>query len=325
MNDKTASSQAAALHQPVLLREVSDFFTPLEGKRLLDGTLGLGGHAQELLRRSRNAALCGLDRDEEALELAKERLRIFEDRTHFFHLPFSKFTTALDALEWEEIDGMLLDLGVSSMQLDSARRGFSLKADGPLDMRMDPASGGASARQLVNRERFETLKRLITELGEDPQAGRIARIITEERQKAPIETTGRLAELVARAYPPAWRAKARNHPATRTFQALRMAVNDELGELQRFLDAALSRLRVGGRLAVISFHSLEDRIVKHSTRRWAQGCLCPKHLPRCVCGHAPEVRLLTKKAVRPCAEEMRANPRASSAKLRVVEKIAAAS
>ena len=208
------------------------------------------------------------------------------------------------------------------MQLDTAERGFSFMADGPLDMRMNPEPGKASAWHLVNRERADVLKRIIAELGEDPQAGRIARLIVEDRQKTPIDSTRQLAALVARAYPPAWRAKARNHPATRTFQALRMVVNDELGELRRFLDKALSRLRVGGRLAIITFHSLEDRMVKHAMRDWARGCLCPRHLPRCICQHVPEARVLTKKPVCASPKEMADNPRASSAKLRAVEKIA---
>ncbi len=311
-------------HIPVLLEKVLEFLKPKAGGRYLDGTLGLGGHARALLERAPDALLCGLDRDGAALERARERLAAFGERARLFHTPFSDFAAALDELGWNEVDGMLLDLGVSSMQLDTAERGFSFRADGPLDMRMDPASGRPSAHHLVNRERFDTLKQIIAELGEEPQAGRIARLIVEERQKSPIESTGRLAALVERAYPPAWRAKARNHPATRTFQALRMAVNDEPGELRRFLDAALPRLRVGGRLAVISFHSLEDRLVKQAMRAWAQGCICPRHVPRCICGHEPEALVLTKKPVCPDPEEVARNPRASSAKLRVAEKTASA-
>jgi 16S rRNA (cytosine1402-N4)-methyltransferase len=189
-------------------------------------------------------------------------------------------------------------------------------------MRMNPEPDKASAWHLVNRERFDVLKRIIAEFGEEPQAGRIARLIVEERQKQSIDSTRQLAALVERAYPPAWRAKARNHPATRTFQALRMVVNDEPGELRRFLDTALPRLRIGGRLVLITFHSLEDRMVKRAMREWAQDCLCPRHLPQCVCHHVPEARVLTKKPVRASEEEVAGNPRASSAKLRAVEKIA---
>jgi 16S rRNA (cytosine1402-N4)-methyltransferase len=303
----------------VLLEETLELLAPKEGGRYLDGTVGLGGHAEAILRHG--AQVCGLDKDQSALELAGGRLGAFGEKVRLFLLPFSEFTNALDELGWDEVDGMLLDIGASSMQLDTAERGFSFMADGPLDMRMNPESGKASAWHLVNRERLDVLKRIIAELGEDPQAGRIARTIVEERQKTPIDSTRQLAALVERAYPAAWRAKARNHPATRTFQALRMTVNDELGELRRFLDAALSRLRTGGRLAVITFHSLEDRMVKHAMRGWAQGCLCPRYLPRCVCHHLPEARVLTKKPVCALPEEVAHNPRASSAKLRVAEKI----
>jgi 16S rRNA (cytosine1402-N4)-methyltransferase len=307
-------------HVPVLLTETLECLLPRDSGRYLDGTVGLGGHAEAVLRRG--AWLCGLDKDQSALELAGGRLSVFGEKARLFCLPFSEFTSALDELGWDEVDGMLLDIGVSSMQLDTAERGFSFIADGPLDMRMNPEPGKASAWHLVNRERPDVLKRIIAELGEEPQAGRIARLIAEERQKNPIDSTRQLAALVERAYPPAWRAKARNHPATRTFQALRMVVNDELGELRRFLDTALSRLRVGGRLAVITFHSLEDRMIKRAMRDWAQGCLCPRRLPRCVCRHAPEARILTKKPIRASTEEVASNPRASSAKLRAVEKMA---
>lgn len=189
---------------------------------------------------------------------------------------------------------------------------------------MDPQPGLPSAWHWVNRESFARLKECIATLGEEPQAGRIARVIVEARQKASIDTTAELAALVEKAYPAAWRARARRHPATRTFQALRMAVNDELGELRRFLDGILSRLSLGGRLAVITFHSLEDRMVKQAMRHWAEGCRCPRHVPVCVCRHVPEVRLLHKKPLQADAEELARNPRASSAKLRAVEKIAEA-
>ena len=185
---------------------------------------------------------------------------------------------------------------------------------------MDQHSGELSAWHWVNRESFARLKECIATLGEEPQAGRIARVIVEARQKAPIDSTAELAALVEKAYPPAWRAKARRHPATRTFQALRMAVNDELGELRRFLDQILAWLPVGGRLAVITFHSLEDRMVKQAMRHWAEGCRCPRHVPVCVCRHQPEVRILHKKPLQAGPEELAVNPRAGSAKLRAVEK-----
>ena len=238
-----------------------------------------------------------------------------------FLLAFSDFASALDELGWDEVDGMLLDIGVSSMQLDTAERGFSFIADGPLDMRMNPDPGKASAWHLVNRERIDVLKRIIAEFGEDPQAGRIARLIVEERRKTPIDSTRQLATLVERAYPRAWRVKARNHPATRTFQALRMTVNDELGELRRFLERALSRLCVGGRLAVITFHSLEDRLVKNLFRDLATTCTCPREMPVCICNTRPSVEIVTKKPILPSTAEIENNHRARSAKLRVARKI----
>lgn len=317
----------AARHISVLMRETLEVFAPLwtEGDgpiRLLDGTLGLGGHSSALLAASPRVELCGLDRDEEALALAQQRLAGFGGRFHGVHCCYSEFEEALDSLGWDTVHGALLDIGVSSLQLDEAERGFSFYGDGPLDMRMDQHSGQPSAWHWVNRESFARLKECIATLGEEPQAGRIARAIVDARQKAGIDTTAQLAEIVEKAYPPAWRAKARRHPATRTFQALRMMVNDELGELRRFLDAILRRLPVGGRLAVICFHSLEDRMVKQAMRHWAEGCRCPRHIPVCVCGHEPEVRILFKKPVQAADDELARNPRSSSAKLRAVEKIA---
>ncbi len=311
----------SASHAPVLLAECLDALQPRPGGRYLDGTLGLAGHASALMERANGQAwLCGLDRDPQALKRAGERLAPWGERCRLFALDHASFPQALDELGWNVVDGMLLDLGVSSLQLDVPERGFSLHADGPLNMRMD-MSGDQSARQLVNRLDFDSLKRIIAEYGEEPMAGRIARAIVDERQREPIETTARLADIVFHAYPAKWRATARNHPATRTFQALRMAVNDEQGQLGRFLDAALARLAVGGRLAIITFHSLEDRMVKQRFRLWATDCLCPPHLPRCVCGHRAEVRVLTKKPIVPSPEEMARNPRSSSAKLRVAEKL----
>lgn len=315
---------AASLHVPVLLDEVLEALHPVAHGRYLDGTLGMGGHAAAVLARAgEGAELCGLDRDPEALELARARLAPFGACAHLFHSVYSEFAVALDELGWDAVDGVLLDIGVSSLQIDKAERGFSFHQDGPLDMRMDPESDDTPVSRLVNRAKVETLKDLIARYGEDPQAGRIARAIVEARDRKPFETTSELALVVERAYPAAWRAKSRNHPATRTFQALRMAVNDEIGQLERFMDAILPRVKPGGRLAVITFHSLEDRVVKHRMKAWAEGCRCPKYLPVCVCGHTPEVRLLTPKPLTALATELAANPRAGSAKLRVVEKLGA--
>jgi len=317
--------EAAELHRPVLPAETLEALAPQAGGRYLDGTLGLGGHASAVLSAAPDIELCGLDRDRQALELARQRLTPFGERVHCFHSRYSNFAESLRTLGWSRVNGALLDIGVSSMQLDMAERGFSFCGDGPLDMRMDQYSGVPTAWHWVNRESFARLKECIADLGEDPQAGRIARAIVEARQKAPIETTAELAAVVERAYPPAWRAKGRRHPATRTFQALRMVVNDELGELRRFLDTILGWLPVGGRLVIITFHSLEDRMVKQAMRRWAEGCRCPRHIPVCVCGHQPEVRLLYKKPIQAGQLELAVNSRAGSAKLRAIEKIAEAS
>ena len=330
MQQQGQERNAADLHIPVLMKETLAALQPVldAGRdrpvRILDGTLGMAGHSSAMLQAAPQAELCALDRDEEALELARRRLAPFGGRVHTYHCRYSQFEEALDDLGWDKVDAVLLDIGVSSLQLDEAERGFSFYGDGPLDMRMDQHSGAPSAWHWVNRESFDRLKECIATLGEEPQAGRIARAIVDARQKSPIDTTAQLAALVEKAYPPAWRAKARRHPATRTFQALRMAVNDELGELRRFLDAILGRLSLGGRLAVISFHSLEDRMVKQTMRYWAEGCRCPRHVPVCVCHHVPEVEILYKKPVQADDDELAVNPRASSAKLRAVEKIAEA-
>ncbi len=310
-------------HIPVLLAEVVEWLAPRPGGRYLDGTLGLGGHSAAIMARTDGrAGLCGLDRDPQALAAAAQRLAVYEDRVRLFHRRYSEFATALDELGWDGVDGALIDIGVSSMQLDVADRGFSFHADGPLDMRMNADGTEPSARQLVNRMRVDELKRIIATYGEDPQAGRIARAIANARERQPIETTRQLAAIVEGAYPASWRARARNHPATRTFQAIRMVVNDEIGELERFMDTILERLHPGGRVAVITFHSVEDRVVKHRMRRWAQGCICPRQVDRCVCGHKPEARVLTPKPVCPAQLELARNPRSSSAKLRVAEKLA---
>ena len=323
-----------ATHVSVLLREVLEALVTHPGGRYLDGTLGLAGHSSALLEKAgETAELCGLDRDPQALARAEERLAPYGKRCHLFALEYASFEEALDTLGWNQVDGALLDLGVSSLQLDVAERGFSLHEDGPLDMRMDMGEAlmngrrrealphTESARTFVNRADFPTLNRVIEEYGEDPQAGRIARASGDARATSPRETTRQLAEIVWHAYPPKWRATARNHPATRTFQAIRMVVNDELGQLEHFLDRILSRLAPGGRLAIISFHSLEDRIVKQRFKLWSSDCICPPHLPRCVCGHRAEVRVLTRKPILPSQEELTLNPRSGSAKLRVAEKL----
>ena len=309
-------------HTTVLLDEAVNGLNIRPDGIYIDGTFGRGGHSRLILSQlGEEGRLLAIDRDPQAIAVAKT---IDDPRFSIIHGPFSalgEYVAERDLIG--KIDGILLDLGVSSPQLDDAERGFSFMRDGPLDMRMDPTRGQSAAEWLQTAEEADIAWVLKT-YGEERFAKRIARAIVDARQKGPIDTTLQLAHIVEMAYPPAWRAKARRHPATRTFQALRMAVNDELGELRRFLDAVLGRLRIGGRLAVISFHSLEDRMVKQAMRHWAEGCRCPRHVPRCVCGHVPEVRLLHKKPLTACESEIAANPRSSCAKLRAVEKIAEA-
>jgi S-adenosyl-methyltransferase MraW len=318
-------TRAASLHKPVLLDEVLSFYEPASGQRCLDATLGLGGHSEALLNKAREAKICdvvllGLDRDPSALELARERLSPFGGMVQTFYLPFSECDQAVASLGWQGVDFILADIGVSSMQLDMPERGFSFMADGPLDMRMDTGAG-ITAETLVNTAPETELRKLIDEYGEEPMAARIAKSITDARQKRRITTTLELAGLVEQAYPQKWRRNARNHPATRTFQALRLAVNSELSELKTFLIKAVSLLNPGGRLAVISFHSLEDRIVKHFFREQATGCRCPKHVPYCVCNNKPSLKILTRKPVGPSERELVSNSRSKSAKLRVAEKV----
>ena len=304
-------------------REVCELLAVRPGMRVLDATLGLGGHSLAILAGTEGKVeILGLDRDQTAIERASENLSGYPGGLHARRMRFSRFPEALAELGWDGVDAALADLGVSSPQLDEAQRGFSFIADGPLDMRMGVADGAEPAANIVNMWSFERLRDLIRDLGEEPQAGRIARAIMAAREKKPIEGTLELASLVERAYPPKWRATARNHPATKTFQALRMAVNQELEELQEFLDRIVDYLTPGGRVVVISFHSLEDRLVKRAFRREASGCLCPPRQPYCTCGHSPRLRILTKKPLVPTPEESAANPRARSAKLRAAERLA---
>ncbi|MGE4291287.1 MAG: 16S rRNA (cytosine(1402)-N(4))-methyltransferase RsmH [Desulfovibrio sp.] len=315
------------VHTSVLLQETIHWLRPRSGGRYLDGTLGMGGHSRAILDAAartgeKGAELLGLDRDEQALELAEQRLAVHGERAHLYHLAFSRFEDALDALGWEGVDGAVLDLGVSSLQLDHPERGFSFMESGPLDMRMDPGSGLPPARTLVNKGSYSDLKRILLMYGEEPQAGRIVKAILQAREEAEIDDTLTLARIVENAYPAKWRAKSRTHPATRTFQALRIAVNKELEELEMFLKRIAERLNPGGRVCVISFHSLEDRAVKHAFLRAAKGCVCPPRQPLCTCERVPTLKVLTKKPLGPTEEEAETNPRSRSAKLRVAERLA---
>ena len=307
------------MHIPVLLQEVLDALQPKPGGVYIDGTVGAGGHAAAILQVCAPAGqLFGLDQDETALDLARRQLAEFKDRVHLLHYNFDQLAEVARRYAIPPADGILLDIGVSSMQLDRPERGFSFQVDGPLDMRMDP-SAPESAADLVNHLPEEELANLIYRYGEEPRSRRIARTIVQAR---PITGTLQLAEIVAKAAGGRKGSGRRKiHPATRTFQALRVAVNDELGVLERVLPQAIELLKPGGRLAVISFNSLEDRLVKQYFKREAQDCICPPDQLFCTCRHKATVDIITKKPVTPSSAEIDANPRARSAKLRVVELI----
>ena len=306
-------------HLSVLPEEVIRFLEPTDGKTYLDGTLGGGGHTSLILENAPGSQVIGIDRDQSALSAAAARLAAYGDRVRLVHGDFAGVANHVRALGVEALDGFILDLGVSSHQLDTRERGFSFQQDAPLDMRMD-ISNGETAADLVNGLSEQELERIIGEYGEERWARRIASFIVRERTESPITTTFRLVDIIKGAVPKAkW--DERIHPATRTFQALRIAVNTELDSLERGMRAALDLLKPGGRGVIISFHSLEDRIVKHIFREYAEGCTCPRQLPVCVCGKQPRVKILTGRPVTATQEETDSNPRARSAKLRAVVKL----
>jgi 16S rRNA (cytosine1402-N4)-methyltransferase len=300
-------------HIPVLLDAVLDSLPPAE--RMIDGTVGAGGHTRALLKAGTTEVL-GLDADPMALDIARANLAAYGNRVHLVNTNYAHMAEEAERLGWGQVESILLDLGVSSMQLDRPERGFAFMQDGPLDMRFDPAGGQPPASELVNDWDEADLADLFYNYGEDPNGRRLARAITAHR---PYTTTRQLAEVIERAVPR--RKGDRIHPATRAFQALRIAVNDELGVLERTLPIAIDLLRPGGRLAVISFHSLEDRVVKQAFRLASTDCICPPKTPVCVCGHKASVKLVTHKPVVANEEEIARNPRSRSAKLRVVEKL----
>ncbi len=281
----------------------------------VDGTLGRAGHSREIAKRLTTGRLICIDQDSAAIEAARERLAPWMDRVRLVHSNFAELGSVL--AEEPDVDGMLFDLGVSSPQLDDPERGFSYMQDAPLDMRMDQTSP-LTAREAVNSWSLEELRRVLFEFGEERYAPAIARAIVRQREQRPIETTLELVDVIKSAMPPA-ALREKQHPAKRSFQAIRIAVNGELDVLPPMLRAAVDRLRPGGRLAVITFHSLEDRIVKRTLRELAQGCTCPPDFPVCVCGKKPLVRL--DKPVTPTAAEVEENPRARSARLRTAEKL----
>lgn len=305
-------------HRPVLLRETVEALRVLPGGTYIDGTLGGGGHAEAVLSAlGGTGRLLGIDQDPDALAAAGERLKGYENFTAV-RGNFSDMLELAREQGIERADGILLDIGVSSHQLDTPERGFSYHHDAPLDMRM--SQEGPSARDLVNTLTSRELSDIIFRYGEDKSARRIAEGIVRAREDGPIETTGQLAEIVKASVPAAVR-RGEGHPARRTFQALRIAVNGELDALEKGLDAALELLGPGGRLAVITFHSLEDRIVKRKLAEYCQGCVCPPDFPVCVCGRRPKGKLVHRKGLAPGEEELLENPRARSARLRAVEKL----
>lgn len=303
-----------------MAEEVMKYLEPHSGSVYLDGTLGGAGHARLILEASSpDGVLVGLDRDAAALAAAQNNLAEFGDRVILRQGNFSDMGVHLDQLGINSLDGILLDLGVSSHQLDSPERGFSFREDGPLDMRMNPTEG-VSAATVVAEAQADELKRIFRDYGEERWAGKIARAIVADREKTPFVSTLQLAEMISRVVP-AGKGPQRIHPATRVFQALRIHVNGELDSLRAALDTAWLRLKSGGRLVVISFHSLEDRMVKRAFRALAAGCICPPRLAVCACGQKPSVRVLTRKAVRASEDETDSNPRARSAVLRAIEKL----
>jgi len=291
---------------------------PRPGKRFLDGTLGGGGHSERILiDSSPDGRVLGLDRDDEALSAARERLRRFAPRWIARQASFAEARDILSEIGWQRVDGAILDLGVSSHQIDSAERGFSFRADAALDMRMDRRQS-LDAREVVNSYPAEELARIFRDYGEEPRARRLAQAIVSERRSRSFDKTSDLARLIERIK---GRGRREHHPATQVFQALRIAVNGELDHLERFLETGYEILEPAGRMAIISFHSLEDRLVKTAFRKWSRACLCPPRVLRCQCGWSQKVKLLTKKPVVPSTGEVEANPRARSAKLRAVERI----
>jgi 16S rRNA (cytosine1402-N4)-methyltransferase len=311
-----------AIHRPVLLQEAIEALACRPGGLWIDGTIGAGGHAEAILRASSpGGRLIGCDRDAEILEHARRRLAPFGERAVLRHIDHRGLPDLLAELDCGPADGILLDLGVSSLQFDDPSRGFSFQREGPLDMRMDRTQP-TSAADLVNRLPKQELRSLLARYGEERAAGRIAGAIVRSRDNEPIRTTTQLARIVAAAAGPA--RSRRIHPATRAFQALRIAVNEELDGLDRRLEALIDRLASGGRIAVIAFHSLEDRVVKQTFRSLSHRCRCPRNLPLCACGRPDMVRLVTGRAVRPSADEIDANPRSRSARLRAAERLEAA-
>ena len=306
-------------HVSVLLEECIDALNIRPDGIYVDGTLGGAGHSSRIAALLTTGLHIGIDRDPIALRAAAQRLEPYMDRVKLVHSNFDQIASVLESLGIQGVDGILLDLGVSSPQLDDKDRGFSYMADAPLDMRMN-SQDSLSAYDVVNTWSQEELKRILFDYGEERYAPQIAAAIVRRRAQSPIASTLELVDVIRGAMPPQ-ALREKQHPAKRSFQAIRIAVNDELGAVERVMEAAIPRLNPGGRLAVITFHSLEDRIVKNAMQEAAKGCTCPPNFPVCVCGNKPKVKILTRKPIVSGEEELERNPRARSAKLRVCEKI----
>jgi 16S rRNA (cytosine1402-N4)-methyltransferase len=305
-----------SMHQPVLVKEVLENLLPRRAKIIVDATVGTGGHAEAVLANSKaETKLVCIDRDENALNIAQKRLRPYRDRTCFIHRRFSQIEDVLSELNIEEVAGFLFDLGVCALHLDDPERGFSFQSDGPLDMRMD-RSQSQDALKVINRYSLSQLVRILHRFGQERFSPRIARAIVGKRRKTPILTTFQLRELVEAVVNPKYRIKS----LARVFQAIRMEVNQELAELKEGLNQAVDLLAPGGRLCVISYHSLEHRLIREKMRSESRGCVCPPHLPVCSCGAQARVRLITTKPITPSPGEIEKNPRSRSAKLWTAEK-----
>ena len=306
-------------HVSVLLNECIDSLNIRPDGIYVDGTLGGAGHSSQIAKQLTTGRLIGIDRDPVALEAAGKRLEPYQERVTLVHANFCEMAQVLNDLGISGVDGILMDLGVSSPQLDDGERGFSYMVDAPLDMRMNNADA-LSAEMVVNTWPQEELKRILYTYGEERYAPQIAAAICRRRETKPIATTLELVDIIRGAMPPA-ALREKQHPAKRCFQAIRIAVNDELGSVEKAMDAAIPLLNPGGRLAIITFHSLEDRIVKTAMADAAKGCTCPPQFPVCVCGKKPKVKLISRKPIVASDAELEANPRARSAKLRVCEKL----
>lgn len=306
-------------HISVLFDEVMDALSPQDGGIYADGTLGGGGHSHGILTRAPKASLIGIDQDSDAISAAKERLEEFSERVTFVNRNFREIKSILKDLGVSALDGAVLDLGVSSYQLDNGERGFGYMHDAPLDMRMDRRTE-KSAYSVVNEYGVDELTRIFYEYGEEKWAKRVAQFIVDRRTDKPVETTGELVDIIKAAIPKKARENG-GHPAKRVFQAIRIEVNGELELLPNAICDFIDSLKSGGRLAVITFHSLEDRIVKKTFTQAAKGCVCPPGIPVCVCGKKPSVKIISRKPILPGDREMAENSRSKSAKLRVVEKL----